>query len=114
MTHELVNDDLWELIRPLLSPPPQHKSPAGCKRLDERRVLTGLFTLQTGLPWEMLPHEMGCGSGMTCWRRTRDWQKAGVWDKLHRILLARLRNADRLDFSRVILAASVSQAACQI
>ena len=82
---------------------PPHKSPAGRKRLDERRVFTGiLFILQSGLPWEMLPQEMGCGSGMTCWRRARDWQKAGVWDKLHRLLLAKLRHADRLDFSRVI------------
>ena len=103
MARELVDDALWELIRPLLPAPLPHKSPAGRKRLDDRKALTGvLFILQTGLPWEMLPQEMGCGSGMTCWRRARDWQKAGVWDKLHRILLARLRHAERLDFSRVI------------
>ena len=103
MAHELVDDELWEIVRPLLPPPPSHKTPAGRKRLDERRVLTGiLFILQSGLPWELLPREMGCGSGMTCWRRTRDWQKAGVWDKLHRVLLAKLRHADRIDFSRVI------------
>jgi transposase len=103
MARELVDDELWEIVRPLLPPPAPHKSPAGRKRLDERRVFTGiLFILQSGLPWELLPSEMGCGSGMTCWRRARDWQKAGVWDKLHRVLLAKLRNADRIDFSRVI------------
>lgn len=48
----------------------------------------------------MLPQEMGCGSGMTCWRRLKHWQRRGVWDKLHRILLAKLRGAERLDFSR--------------
>jgi transposase len=67
------------MVRLLLPPPPPHNTPAGRKRLDERRVLTGiLFILQSGLPWEMLPREMGGGSGMTCGRRARDWQKAGV------------------------------------
>lgn len=103
MARELVDDELWEIVRPLLPPPPPHKTPAGRKRLDDRRVFTGiLFILQAGLPWELLPQEMGCGSGMTCWRRARDWQEAGVWDKLHRVLLAKLRNANRIDFSRVI------------
>lgn len=75
----------------------------GRKPLDDRRVLTGiLFVLQSGIPWEMLPQEMGCGSGMTCWRRVRAWQKAGVWRKLHRVLLDQLRGADKLDFSRVV------------
>jgi transposase len=103
MARELVYDELWEVVRPLLPPPPLHKTPAGRKRLDDRRVFTGiLFILQAGLPWELLPQEMGCGSGMTCWRRARDWQEAGVWAKLHRVLLAKLRNANRIDFSRVI------------
>jgi transposase len=103
MARQLVDDALWNMIEPLLPAAPRRKSPAGRKRLDDRRVLTGiLFILQTGLPWEMLPQEMGCGSGMTCWRRARDWQQAGVWDKLHRILLTRLHNAHQLDFSRVI------------
>jgi transposase len=66
-------------------------------------VFTGiLFILQSGLPWEMLPREIGCGSGMTCRRRARDWQKAGVWDKLHDVLLVKLCNAERLYFARVI------------
>jgi len=66
MARELVDDALWEIIEPLLPPIPAHKSPAGRKRLDNRRVLTGiLFILQTGLPWDWLPKEMGCGSGMT-------------------------------------------------
>jgi transposase len=54
----------------------------------------------TGISWEMLPQEMGCGSGVTCWRRLRDWQQAGVWDGLHRELLRHLRHADRIDWSR--------------
>ncbi|MBK8915356.1 MAG: transposase [Phycisphaerales bacterium] len=62
-----------------------------------------LFVLKTGIPWEYLPQEMGCGSGMTCWRRLRDWQRAGVWGKLHRRLLDRLRGADQLDLSRAVV-----------
>ncbi|MBK4739292.1 transposase [Noviherbaspirillum sp. DKR-6] len=66
-------------------------------------MLTGiLFVLQSGISWDMLFQQMGCGSSMTCWRRARDCQKAGVWVKLHSALLAKLRNVDRLDFSRVI------------
>jgi len=64
-------------------------------------VLTGiLFVLCSGIPWEDLPREMGCGSGMTCWRRLRDWQKAGIWSQIHRVLLNELREADLIDFSR--------------
>ncbi|HJV87624.1 MAG TPA: IS5 family transposase [Noviherbaspirillum sp.] len=103
MARQLVDDELWEIVQSLLPVQQRRTTHPGRKRLDERRVLTGiLFVLQSGLPWDMLPQEMGCGSGMTCWRRASDWQKAGVWEKLHHILLAKLRNADRLDFSRVI------------
>jgi transposase len=103
MARELVDDALWQRIQPLLPIPRRRKRYPGRKRLDDRRVLTGiLFVLQSGIPWEMLPQEMGCGSGMTCWRRLRAWQKSGVWVRLHRVLLAELRSADRLDFSRVI------------
>lgn len=70
-------------------------------------MLTGiLFVLQSGIPREMLPQEMGCGSGMSCWRRLHTWQKAGVWDRLHEVLLAKLRAADRIDWSRAIVDSS--------
>jgi transposase len=58
---------------------------------DDRQALSGiLFVLHTGLPWEWLPQELGYGSGMTCWRRLRDWQAAGVWSRLHRLALVTL------------------------
>jgi transposase len=67
-------------------------------------ALTGiLFVLKTGIPWEYLPAEMGCGSGMTCWRRLRDWYKAGVWRRLHQVLLEELAQADRIDWDRAAL-----------
>jgi transposase len=59
--------------------------------------------LRTGIPWEYLPAELGWGSGMTCWRRLRDWNAAGVWHQLHLVLLDRLGQADRIDWQRASL-----------
>jgi transposase len=98
MARELVDDELWEIVQPPLPVRRRRKTHPGRKPLDDRRILTGsLFVLQSGIPWKMLPQEMGCGFGMTCWRRLRAWQKAGVWRKLHRVLLDKLRGADKLD-----------------
>ena len=105
MPKPLVDDGLWELIEPLLPPPkPRRRLHPGRRPLDNRKALTGiLFVLKSGIPWEMLPQEMGCGSGMTCWRRLREWQEAGVWKKLHELLLAKLREADQIDWSRAVV-----------
>jgi len=103
MAKSLVSDEFWEQIEPLLPPEPP-KPKGGRPRMADRQVLTGvLFVLKTGIPWEDLPQEMGCGSGMTCWRRLRDWQEAGVWDRLHRLVLERLHGADRIDWSRAVV-----------
>ena len=103
MAKPLLPDELWKLIKPHLPErPPRPKG--GRPPLDDRKTLTGiLFILKTGMPWEYLPAEMGCGCGMTCWRRLRDWYRAGVWDKIHRLLLNRLRQAKRIDFSRFLV-----------
>ena len=102
MSKPLVPDDLWEAIAPLL--PEERPEPKGGRpRCDDRLALAGIiFVLRSGIPWEMLPREFGC-SGMTCWRRLRDWQTAGVWTMLHRVLLERLSNAGHLDWSRASL-----------
>jgi transposase len=101
MANELVSDELWEVIEPLLPEEPP-KPKGGRPRIDDRAALTGiLFVLKSGIPWEMLPQEMGCGSGMSCWRRLKDWQEAGVvWEDLHRKLLDRLGKADRIEWER--------------
>jgi transposase len=103
MSPSLVDDELWELIEPLLPRTTRRFCHPGRRRLDDRRVLNGiLFVLTTGIAWQRLPLELGFGSGMTCWRRRRDWQRAGVWQRLHELLLARLRQAGRLDLSRAV------------
>jgi len=103
MAKTLVTDELWAIVEPLLPPEPP-KPQGGRPRIDERAVLTGiLFVLKSGIPWEMLPQEMGCGSGMTCWRRLKEWHEAGVWDRLHRMLLDRLGEADKIGWSRASL-----------
>ncbi len=103
MSQPLLSDALWAVIEPLLPPEPP-KPKGGRPRVPDRAALTGiLFVLRSGIPWEMLPQEMGCGSGMTCWRRLRDWQKAGVWERLQRVLLDRLGRRNAIDFRRAAL-----------
>lgn len=104
MAKPLVPDDLWALIEPVLPPPkPRRARFPGRKPVGDRVALTGIvFVLKTGIPWEDFPREMGC-CGMTLWNRLRDWQAAGVWPRVHEILLAELRGADLIDFSRVVV-----------
>lgn len=102
MAKSLLTDALWERIDPLL--PPYVPSPRGGRPPTPDRVaLEGiLFVLKSGIDWEDLPAPFGC-CGMTCWRRLRDWQAAGVWQALHEMLLAELREADQIDFARAIV-----------
>jgi transposase len=101
----LVDDDLWAQIEPLL--PKQrsrHRQYAGRKPIPDRAALTGiLFVLRSGIPWNMLPKEMGCGSGSACWRRLARWQRAGVWKRLHTVLLTELRRRGQLDLNRAVV-----------
>jgi transposase len=102
MSKPLVDDELWAIIRPTLPKRPPH--PAGGKPpVDDRVCLAGiLFVLKTGIAWEDFPCEMGC-CGMTLLNRLRQWQRAGVWQRVHQVMLDRLRAAERIDFSRVIV-----------
>ncbi len=99
----LVTDELWTTVEPLL-PRRRVSRKGGRPRVDDRAVLTGiLFVLRSGIPWRMLPVEMGCGSGVTCWRRLREWQRRGVWKRLHRTLLDQLAAAAQIDWTRAAL-----------
>ena len=101
MKHQsLVPDDLWEAIEPFLPKEPP-KPKGGRPRVSDCAALAGIvFVLKTGIPWQMLPTELGCGSGSTCWRRLRDWQAAGVWAKVHERVLNWLGDQAIIDWSR--------------
>jgi transposase len=105
MSRLLVDDELWAVVEPILPRHPPH--PRGGKPpVPDRVCLTGiLFILKTGIAWEDFPVEMGC-CGMTLLNRLRQWQKAGVWTDLHRVMLDKLRAAGRIDFTRVLIDSS--------
>ncbi len=107
MAKKVVSDELWEVIEPLLPQEPP-KPNGGRPRIDDRAALTGiLFVLKSGIPWEMLPQEMSRGSGMTCWRRLKEWHEAGVWDRLRKSMLDRLGQADEIDWERASLDSAI-------
>src|SRR5829696_4145542 len=93
----LADDGLWDVLEPLLPEPPVRW--IGRPRVEDRVAFTAIiFVLITGLPWRFVPQEVGC-SGVTAWRRLRDWQATGVWARLHRELLGRLNATGQLDWS---------------
>ena len=103
MATGLLDDELWRLIEPLLPVRKRRFRHPGRKRIDDRRTLAGiLFVLRTGIAWQQLPQELEYGSGMTCWRRLKEWQQAGVFQALHERLLSQLRAAGRLDLSTAV------------
>jgi transposase len=101
MAKPMLDNELWRCIEPLLPSKPRRVRFPGRRPLDDRKALTGiLFVLRTGIPWEDLPQELGCGSGMSCWRRLRDWQQAGVWQRVQELLVRKLTRANKIDWSR--------------
>ena len=107
----IVSDELWDLVEPLLPKKERRFRYPGRKRLPDREALQGiLFVLHTGIAWTHLPQELGFGSGVTCWRRLHEWQQAGVWERLHVLLLSRLRAAGELEWSRAVVDSSQIQA----
>ncbi len=99
MPADLVPDGLWERVVPLLPvrPPRRHRYP-GRLPTDDRAALRGIvYVLRTGVSWRDVPGEqIGC-SGVTAWRRLRDWTEAGIWPRLHEVLLAELRKGGLLE-----------------
>jgi transposase len=108
MAFQLLTEELWEQTEPHLTPV-KEAGTAGRPPISNRQALTGiLFVLHTGCPWRLLPAELGCGSGVTCWRRLREWTRAGVWARVHRRLLDHLGKAGKIRWARgVIDSASV-------
>ena len=112
MAKALLDDELWQGVEPLIPIKRRRFRYPGAKpKVSNRQALTGiLFVLKTGIGWEDLPQEMGCGSGMTCWRRLQAWQAAGVWQQLHEVMLAHLQGADQIDWSRAVIDSSFVRA----
>lgn len=108
MAKPLLPDELWEKVEPLLPRPRRRRfHHPGRKPLERRKVLTGiLFVLRTGIRWNDLPSELGCGSGSRCRRYLKRWQHAGVWDRLFVLLLAELDDAHAIDWSRAAVDSS--------
>jgi transposase len=105
LPRRLVSDELWRLVEPLIPPrAPAVNGRTGRPRVEDRAALEGiLYVLSTGITWRSLPPELGCGSGVTCWRRLRAWQQAGVWDRLHQQVLDALGEQGLLDWSRTVI-----------
>ena len=100
----LVSDDLWKAIEPLLPPVPPPSPKGGRPRVENREALAGIiFVLKTGIPWQALPKEMGCGSGSTCWRRFAEWTRLKVWSTLHAHLLKTLGKAGAINRERAVM-----------
>jgi transposase len=101
---ELVSDELWEQVAPLLPLEPEPSPLGGRPRVTNRQAFTGVvFVLKTGIPWQSLPIEMDCGSGSTCWRRFSEWTELAVWSKLHRLLLSQLGKAGVINLERAVI-----------
>jgi transposase len=110
MSKPLVSDERWAIVEPVLPVAPP-KPKGGRPRVPDRACLTGIVVVRkTGIPWECLPQALGCGSGMTGWRRWRDWQAAGGWERRHRELLDRLGDAARIAWERACLDSASSRA----
>jgi transposase len=107
-----VSDELWQRLQPLLPPPPPRRFRfPGRKPLDYRKILTGiLFVLKTGMAWEDLPAELGCGCGKTCRDYLKRWSHAGVWHRLHQLLLTEWDDAGQIDWSRAAVDAAFAKA----
>jgi transposase len=115
MSQPILPDDLWERLEPLIPKPKENRYVqfAGRKPSEPRRVVTGiLFVLRTGIPWRWLPATSDFPSGYTCLRRLRQWQKAGVWQRVFETLLAELQATHKIDWYRALVDSASLRAPC--
>jgi transposase len=105
LTPDLTNE-LWQAIQPHLPPRPRNHNPKGGRPpAEDKAAFRGiLYLLREGCRWQSIPSkELACPSGSTCWRRFRDWTKAGVWTHAHHQLLDLLSDQQVLNLEHVIV-----------
>jgi transposase len=102
LADQLVPDELWALMAPLLPVPPRPPYGGRHRAIPARNCFAAIvFMARTSTPWRLLPtRELGCGSPTTCWRRLTEWARAGVFDALHHAVLDRLGEQGQVDWSR--------------
>jgi transposase len=106
-----VNEQVWQRLEPVLQDPPRRTRNPGRKRYPPRACLEGiLYLLYTGMRYVDLPREHGFPSGETCRRRLHEWIENGVWERALALLIAELDRAGKLDWSRVVVDASIVEA----
>lgn len=111
MAQRLVSDEFWARVEPVIPKVERRFRHPGRKRVDDRCCLEAImYVLKTGCQWAMVPaSETGC-SGKTAWRRMDEWDRAGVWDRLHESLLAEVNANDQIDWSTGVIDASTVRA----
>jgi transposase len=107
-----VSDRVWQRLAPILVDPPRRFRYPGRVRYSPRECLEGiLFVLYHDLPWLQLPYrELGLPSGETCRRRLEEWIERGLFAQVLAVLHEELVEADRLDWSRLIIDCSLVDA----
>ena len=94
-----IIDEQWRRLEPLLPPPRRGR---GRPRANDRKTLNGiLYVLRTGCRWGDVPRKYG--SPTTCWRRLRAWEESGIWERIWRLLLARMDEQSKLQWARAFL-----------
>jgi transposase len=103
MSQRQVSKAFWKAVLPLL-PQPKPSPRGGRPPVPNRACLEGIIlVLKTGRPWQMLPTELGSGSGRTGWRRFRDWTRREVWPQLHQQRLRGLGRRGRINRERAVI-----------
>jgi transposase len=108
MAKKELTDAQWEKIKPFL-PEPKRSKKGGRPPKGNRECLEGiLWVLRSGARWQDLPKHFPSAS--TCWRRLRDWERAGLWLKIWRAFLGELDENGRLDWSETFADGSFAPA----
>jgi transposase len=106
-----LEEKLRQELEPLIADPPRRLRNPGRKRTPPIACLQGLlYLLFTGGRYIDLPRGLGFPSGETCRRRLHEWIERGVWEQVLELLIVKLDRAGKLDWSRLVIDASIVDA----